>query len=162
MSKKSFAFNVLVGALALSSSAAGCGSRPTQPAAGARTVSYAPWGTRVVVNQPLGPVPGIGDIAPVANPFGNDRTALEEGRKLFVQFNCAGCHGGRAGGGMGPSLRDPAWRYGSTPDRIFNSIAQGRGQGMPSWGARIPEQQIWLITAYVSSLRTPDEPEAPR
>jgi cytochrome c oxidase cbb3-type subunit 3 len=153
---------VLVGVVVLSSCTAGCGSHPTQPAAGARTVTYAPWGTRVVLNQPIGPVPGVGDIEPVANPFGNDRTALEEGRKLFVQFNCAGCHGGRAGGGMGPSLRDPIWRYGSTPDRIFNSIAQGRGQGMPSWGSRIPEQQIWLITAYVSSLRSPDEPEAPR
>jgi cytochrome c oxidase cbb3-type subunit 3 len=156
-------FRLPVGVLALSACAvAGCGTRPTEAAAGARTVSLEPWGARVVVNQPVGPVPGVGDIAPVANPFGNDRTALQEGRNLFVQFNCAGCHGGRGGGGMGPSLRDPSWRYGSTPDRIFNSIAQGRGQGMPSWGSRIPEQQMWLITAYVSSLRTPEEPEAPR
>jgi len=160
--KMKSSLGVLVGVVVLSSCAAGCGSHPTQPAAGAPTTSYAPWGRRAVLNQPIGPVPGVGDIEPVANPFGNDRTALEEGRKLFVQFNCAGCHGGRAGGGMGPSLRDPIWRYGSTPDRIFNSIAQGRGQGMPSWGSRIPEQQIWLITAYVSSLRSPDEPEAPR
>ena len=161
--EKKVAFSLAFGVAVLSScGAAGCRSQADEPATGARTVSYAPWGTRVVLNQPLGPVPGVGDITPVANPFGTDRTALQEGRKLFVQFNCAGCHGGRAGGGMGPSLRDPAWRYGSTPDRIFNSIAQGRGQGMPSWGSRIPEQQIWLITAYVSSLRTPDEPEAPR
>jgi cytochrome c oxidase cbb3-type subunit 3 len=154
---------LLVGALALlSTAAAGCQSQAPLAAEGARTVSFEPSGTRVVPNQPLGPVPGIGDIAPVANPLGNDRTVLEEGRKLFVQYNCAGCHGGRAGGGMGPSLRDGAWRYGSSPDRIFNSIAQGRGQGMPSWGSRVPEQQIWLITAYVSSLRTPEEPEAPR
>ncbi len=154
---------LLFGALALLSTAApGCQSPAPLAGAGAPTVSFEPSGTRVVPNQPVGPVPGIGDIAPVANPLGNDRTVLEEGRKLFVQYNCAGCHGGRAGGGMGPSLRDSAWRYGSSPDRIFNSIAQGRGQGMPSWGSRVPEQQIWLITAYVSSLRTPEEPEAPR
>ncbi|HSS39969.1 MAG TPA: c-type cytochrome, partial [Polyangia bacterium] len=77
-------------------------------------------------------------------------------------FNCAGCHGGRAGGGMGPSLRDPEWLYGSTHDRIFNSIAQGRGRGMPSWGTRIPEKELWELTAYIQSLRTGDEPEAPR
>jgi cytochrome c oxidase cbb3-type subunit III len=117
---------------------------------------------RSVVNQPLGPVPGPGDIAPVANPLGGDRDARQEGRMLFVRYNCSGCHGGRAGGGMGPSLRDPSWLYGSTPDRIFNSIAQGRGHGMPSWGARLDEKQIWELTAYVSSLRTPDEPEAPQ
>jgi cytochrome c oxidase cbb3-type subunit 3 len=62
---------------------------------------------------------------------------------------------------MGPSLRDPRWLYGSTPDRIFASIAQGRGHGMPAWGARLPEKQLWELTAYVSSLRTADEPEAP-
>jgi cytochrome c oxidase cbb3-type subunit 3 len=142
--------------------AAGCKPRHASAAAARKPVPFPASGGRAVANQPLGPLPGVGDIAPVANPLGSDRTVLEEGRKLFVQFNCAGCHGGRGGGGMGPSLRDPRWLYGSTPDRIFNSIAQGRGHGMPSWGARLPEQQIWLLTAYVSSLRTPDEPEAPR
>jgi mono/diheme cytochrome c family protein len=33
---------------------------------------------------------------------------------------------------------------------------------MPAWGARIPEKQIWEMTAYIQSLRTGDEPEAPR
>jgi cytochrome c oxidase cbb3-type subunit 3 len=117
---------------------------------------------RTVINQPLGPVPGVGDIAPVANPLGMDRAVLVEGRRLFVQFNCAGCHGGRAGGGMGPSLRDATWIYGSTPDRVYSSIAQGRAHGMPAWGTRVPEKQLWALAAYVASLRTPDEPEAPR
>lgn len=130
------------------------GSQPAAPAFGQGTV-------RPVADQPVGPVPGIGDIPPLANPLQGDRSALEEGRQLFVRYNCVGCHGGRAGGGMGPSLRDRAWLYGSSPDRIFSSIAQGRGHGMPSWGVRLPEKQLWELTAYVSSLRTPDEPEAP-
>ena len=153
--------SLLVVAAAASIAGSGCRSEASA-AQGRKPVPLPASGGRVVANQPLGPLPGVGDIAPVANPLGSDATVLEEGRKLFVQFNCAGCHGGRAGGGMGPSLRDSDWRYGSSPDRIFNSIAQGRGQGMPSWGARLPEQQIWLLTAYVSSLRTPAEPEAPR
>jgi len=162
MNKNTIA-GLLVGALALLSTAApGCQSQAPLAAEGARTVSFEPSGTRVVPNQPVGPVPGIGDIAPVANPLGNDRTVLEEGRKLFVQYNCAGCNGGRAGGGMGPSLRDGAWRYGSSPDRIFNSIAQGRGQGMPSWRSRLPPDDIWRLVAYIKSLRTSQEPEPPR
>jgi cytochrome c oxidase cbb3-type subunit 3 len=144
------------------SAGGGCSKRADAAAAGEATVALGLGPNRSVINQPLGPLPGPGDIQPVANPLGSDRVVLEEGRKLFVQFNCAGCHGGRAGGGMGPSLRDPIWRYGSSPDRIFNSIAQGRGLGMPAWGARVPEKEIWQITAYVSSLRTPNEPEAPR
>ena len=149
-------------AVAALGGATGCKPNEASAAAARKPVPFPALGGRMVANQPLGPLPGLGDIVPVANPLGTDRTVLEEGRKLFVQFNCSGCHGGRAGGGMGPSLRDAIWRYGSTPDRIFNSIAQGRGQGMPAWGARLPEQQVWLLTAYVSSLRTPAEPEAPR
>ena len=118
-------------------------------------------GERSVIDQPVGPVPGLGDIPPSKNPL-DDGVARQEGRKLFVQFNCSGCHGGRAGGGMGPSLRDSDWLYGSSPDRIFNSIAQGRGHGMPSWGTRLPDKQLWQLTAYIESLRTPNEPEAPR
>jgi cytochrome c oxidase cbb3-type subunit 3 len=136
--------------LAAATLAAGC-SRPHSAVEGERSV----------IDQPVGPVPGVGDITPLANPL-DDRVAREEGRKLFVRFNCSGCHGGRAGGGMGPSLRDSDWLYGSTPDRIFNSIAQGRGHGMPSWGTRLPDKQVWELTAYISSLRTPDEPDAPR
>jgi cytochrome c oxidase cbb3-type subunit 3 len=154
-----------LGAIVFSGVLALCGTACTRSAAsaeGERVIAYGIPADRAVVNQPLGPVPGVGDIGPVENPLGDDRTVLEEGRKLFVQYNCYGCHGGRAGGGMGPSLRDTAWRYGSSPDRIYNSIAQGRGLGMPSWGALVPDKQLWELTAYVSSLRTPNEPERPQ
>jgi len=118
-------------------------------------------GERSVIDQPVGPVPGVGDIPPMKNPL-DDPNAATVGRRLFVQYNCSGCHGGRAGGGMGPSLRDTDWLYGSSPDRIFNSIAQGRGHGMPSWGVRLPDKQIWELVAYIQTLRMPNEPEAPR
>src|SRR5512138_1978450 len=72
--------------------------------------------------SPLGPVPGPGSSAPeMANPFDGDPTAAVYGRKLFVRFNCSGCHGGRGGGGMGPSLRDPEWIYGSSDAGIHDS-----------------------------------------
>ena len=32
---------------------------------------------------------------------------------------------------------------------------------MPSWAKRITEDQIWKLVAYVKSLRTPLEPDAP-
>ncbi len=110
----------------------------------------------------VGPVPGPKrDIVERNNPFAGDASAMAQGRKLFVAFNCSGCHGGRGGGGMGPSLRDKDWVYGNKASDIFDSIAQGRGNGMPAWGALLPEQTIWQLTTYIQSLRTPAEPAAP-
>jgi cytochrome c oxidase cbb3-type subunit 3 len=47
---------------------------------------------------------------------------------------------------------DDRWLYGDRNEQIFASIAGGRPNGMPSWGARLPEAQIWQLVAYVRSL----------
>lgn len=115
---------------------------------------------------PVGPIPGptiAGENSAlmVQNPYAGNPSALEQGRQLFVQMNCSGCHGGRAGGGMGPSLRDQIWIYGDTPADIFDSISQGRGKGMPAWGTKLPADVIWKLVTYIQSLRTANEPDAP-
>jgi cytochrome c oxidase cbb3-type subunit 3 len=111
----------------------------------------------------VGPVPGPAQNPERRpNPYHGNVSAMADGRQLFVRMNCSGCHGGRAGGGMGPSLRDVDWLYGSTDAQIFDSIAEGRAHGRPAWGTRLPEDQIWKLVAYVKSLRTPDEPQPPR
>jgi cytochrome c oxidase cbb3-type subunit 3 len=114
------------------------------------------------IGIPVGPIPGpkIAMNLPT-DPYINDQVALREGRRLFVWYNCSGCHGGRGGGGMAPSLRDPVWKFGSSDAHIFASIAEGRGQGMPAWGTKIPEDQIWKLVAYIKSMRTPQEPDPP-
>ncbi len=110
----------------------------------------------------VGPIPGAARNAVFpTNPLANDPVALQEGRKLFNWYNCSGCHGGHAGGGMGPSLRDKVWLFGDRDDQIFDSIAEGRGEGMPSWGTKIPEEQIWKLVAYIKSMRTSAEPDPP-
>jgi cytochrome c oxidase cbb3-type subunit 3 len=95
------------------------------------------------------------------NPYGTDRGALQEGRRLFGWYNCAGCHGDHGGGGMAPALRDSTWLYGGGASDIFSSIAQGRQHGMPAWGTRLPAEQIWKLTAYIQALNTDLEPERP-
>jgi cytochrome c oxidase cbb3-type subunit 3 len=86
---------------------------------------------------------------------------MVEGRQLFVRFNCSGCHGGRAGGGMGPSLRDVDWIYGQEDARVYSSIAEGRAHGMPAWQPRLTSDQIWKLVTYIQSLRTRNEPNPP-
>jgi cytochrome c oxidase cbb3-type subunit III len=77
--------------------------------------------------------------------------AISEGQRLYAWFNCVGCHA-HGGGGMGPALIDELWTYGSDPSQIFNTIAEGRPNGMPSFAARIGDQETWQLVAYVRSL----------
>lgn len=103
-------------------------------------------------------VPGGGHlptgIDPRAAPYYNNAEAVQRGMRLYNQFNCVGCHF-NGGGGIGPPLMDDKWIYGGRLDQIFNSIYQGRPNGMPVWGGKIPEEQIWEIAAYVRSMSLP-------
>ena len=105
--------------------------------------------------MPLGDVAGAAQstlAAQFPNPYGNDPQAVQQGHDLFVQMNCAGCHGYGAKGAMGPNLTDGYWRYGGVPASIFKSIYQGRPQGMPAWNPALPPDEIWKIVAYIQSL----------
>ncbi len=93
------------------------------------------------------------------NPYTGTASAIQDGRRLFVAYNCSGCHGGRAGGGMGPALRDSAWIYGNSDTQIFGTIVEGRSAGMPAWGKVLPEDQIWKLVAYIRTLGTAEEPD---
>jgi len=77
--------------------------------------------------------------------------AVGEGKRLYSAYNCVGCHA-NGGGGIGPALMDSEWIYGSKPDQIFSTIVQGRPNGMPSFAGKIPDYQVWEITAYVRSM----------
>jgi cytochrome c oxidase cbb3-type subunit III len=53
---------------------------------------------------------------------------------------------------MGPPLMDDKWIYGSQPVNIFSTIVEGRPNGMPTFGSKVPRYQVWQLTAYVRSL----------
>jgi cytochrome c oxidase cbb3-type subunit III len=91
---------------------------------------------------------------PRAAPYYDNADAVNSGRILFGQFNCSGCHS-NGGGGMAPALMDDEWIYGGRLEQIHNTIVEGRPNGMPSWGGKIPDQQIWQIAAYVRSMSLP-------
>jgi cytochrome c oxidase cbb3-type subunit 3 len=90
--------------------------------------------------------------ASTRNPLEGDQRALAEGERLYLWMNCAGCHGPKGGGAIGPPLRDADWIYGRDPAVIHQSIRQGRPNGMPSFGGRLPDAQIWQIVLYVEKL----------
>lgn len=84
-------------------------------------------------------------------PYDDKAWAASEGKRLFAQMNCSGCHA-NGGGGMGPPLMDDEWIYGSNPEQIFSTIAEGRPNGMPAWKYTLSNQQIWELVSYIRSL----------
>lgn len=116
---------------------------------------------RGLTDQPRQPMHLVteGDLQPgpsvmrdtVQGPYDDNAYNTSEGQTLFESMNCSGCHS-HGGGGMGPPLMDDIWIYGSRPDQIFTSIAEGRPDGMPAWKYRLNDKQIWQLVAYVRSL----------
>jgi cytochrome c oxidase cbb3-type subunit III len=87
----------------------------------------------------------------VKGPYEENAYAVSQGKTLYNQFNCSGCHF-QGGGGIGPPLMDSEWIYGSRPENIFETIVEGRPNGMPAFGGKISVDQIWQIVAYVRSM----------
>lgn len=84
-----------------------------------------------------------------ANDEGNPR----EGRRIFLRENCYICHGGRAGGGMCPSLREDR----PDEDEVRQVVRFGTPNGMPPY-PELTEQDIRNLAAYFETLRRDEEP----
>lgn len=96
--------------------------------------------------------PQAANNAEKLNPFTGDSAAIAEGKKLWLKYNCYGCHGTEAGGGMGSNLTDAIWAFGGDDKSVFNTVKNGAGR-MPAVGtmAKIPDEEIWKLIAYVRS-----------
>jgi cytochrome c oxidase cbb3-type subunit 3 len=104
-------------------------------------------GVRQTMLQPGEPQ----EIPRVLSPYQENAWGMAEGKRLFTVFNCVGCHA-NGGGGIGPALSDDKWIYGAAPQQIYSTIVEGRANGMPSFGGRVPDQQVWQLVAYIQSL----------
>jgi cytochrome c oxidase cbb3-type subunit III len=91
---------------------------------------------------------------PRAAAYYDNADAVATGKRLFNQYNCSGCHS-NGGGGMGPDLMDNQWIYGDRLEQIHQTLVEGRPNGMPAWGGKIPDEQLWQIAAYVRSMSLP-------
>jgi cytochrome c oxidase cbb3-type subunit 3 len=81
-----------------------------------------------------------------------DVEALKIGQRLFSQ-NCSQCHGSDARGQRGfPNLTDDDWLYGGTPEKITETLINGRQALMPAQLDAMGEKGIKELVAYVLSL----------
>jgi len=82
-----------------------------------------------------------------------DVNAMGIGERLYMN-NCAQCHGSDARGSKGfPNLTDKDWMYGGAPDKIAETIKQGRAGNMPPMAAAVGSaDDVKNVAHYVLSL----------
>ena len=92
------------------------------------------------------------DLAGEIEALVKDPEALKIGQRLFSQ-NCAQCHGSDARGTRGfPNLTDNDWLYGGTPEKIKETLINGRIAAMPGWIDQYGEKGVKEVAAYVLTL----------
>jgi len=90
-----------------------------------------------------------------------DPQALVLGRSIFGN-TCSGCHGSSAQGAIGyPNLSDDIWHWGGTPNRVLQTVLDGRDGVMPPWGKVLTgmggDNAVEYVAAYVRTLSHPEE-----
>jgi cytochrome c oxidase cbb3-type subunit III len=79
-----------------------------------------------------GPSPPVERRSGMGQDYEENAFHVAQGKKLYVWFNCNGCHA-NGGGGSGPPLMDDRWSYGGQIENIAQTIREGRPNGMPSF-----------------------------
>ena len=93
----------------------------------------------------------------------NDKTATappaREARGVF-DSKCATCHGkdGRAKTlkakfNKARNLTDAVWQAEVSDERIYNSIANGRGKKMPAFAKKLSREELEGLAVYVRGLK---------
>lgn len=79
--------------------------------------------------------------------------AMALGERLFAN-NCAACHGSDARGSKGfPDLTDTDWLWGGTPEKIAETITQGRQGRMPPMAEAVgTSEDVEHLAHYVLGL----------
>jgi len=78
-----------------------------------------------------------------------DPKVIAAGHELFLEKQCAHCHGEDGRGGINLARRT------LDAKAVFTSIAEGRernGIRMPEWRGVLSDDEIWQATAYVLSI----------
>lgn len=105
---------------------------------------------------PEAPAPADQQKPKKLNPFTGNEEAIKEGRQLYLQSGCPGCHGSGGGGAMAGAtafIRD-TWKFGGDDETYFK-VTKGTypGQTMPAvFGAILKDEEIWKMIAWIRSI----------
>jgi mono/diheme cytochrome c family protein len=81
-------------------------------------------------------------------------SAALEGRRVFLEFNCSGCHGDKAAGAWGPNIQ------GGDQGDLQQAVLHGDAKegGMPSFAGCATITDVKNLAAYLRSIGTKNEP----
>ncbi|MEO6973025.1 MAG: cytochrome-c oxidase, cbb3-type subunit III [Rhodoferax sp.] len=91
----------------------------------------------------------------------HDAAKAIAGKAMFAV--CAACHGADGKGNEligAPNLTDTIWLYGGTLATVEKTIRDGRNGNMPAWRARLGENDVRVLAAYVYSFSHGNPPPA--
>ena len=88
----------------------------------------------------------------IVKEYTGDKEAIREGKEIFAT-TCAPCHNADAKGGIGPDLTTVNLKYGSARKDLYESIAKGRPNGMPSFLPQIGSEKSSKMVAFLETLR---------
>lgn len=83
--------------------------------------------------------------------YTGDKEAIAEGKTIFAS-SCAACHKADATGMIGPNLT-VTLKFGSTQRDLYESIANGRPNGMPPFLPQLGSDRINKVIAFLQTLR---------
>ena len=94
--------------------------------------------------------------------YSNDAATIANGKTVFMNNNCGGCHRSDGGGNtIGPNLADEYWLHGGEVKKVFQTIKNGVVEkGMPAWGKSMSAQDVRDVTFFVLSLQGTNPPDA--
>lgn len=83
----------------------------------------------------------------------NDPALMATAERIFRR-ECAACHGpeGRGQAALFPNLHDVDWQWGSAPERIEQSIRDGRRAVMAGFAPALGDEGVDQVTDYVLRL----------
>ena len=87
----------------------------------------------------------------VKSSYSGDEAAIAEGAKIYAS-SCAVCHKADGTGGIGGDLTSEL-KFGSAPEDLFESIADGREGGMPPFRQQLSKARILKVIAFMETLR---------
>jgi mono/diheme cytochrome c family protein len=92
------------------------------------------------------------------NPYTGKPEAVQQGRGLWLQYGCSGCHGVGGGGGMAKPVIDGNWKFGGDDETLYKLVkGQIAAQTMPKIYNDMPDDELWKILAYVRSIYAGDK-----
>ena len=86
--------------------------------------------------------------APTSAPTGQTRTTTAPNGAQLYKSNCAGCHGGDGGGGIGPQLRDGAVTSSFKDATSEVSFVKSGGSGMPAFSSQLTDAEIQAVVDF--------------